>query len=196
MDKSTLTGNERISALADGGLDGEEATRAMDALLTDAVSAQTWHAYHVVGDVLRSPALAPAQSDLDFWLKLESKLAQEPRRPPVTPEPVWVAAEHSANAQAFRWKAVAGMASVAFVGVFSLTMWNSSQTPGAVQVSAAPAARTQSPQRVAGSAQTGVMIRDLRLDELMAEHRQLGGHSAFQMSTGFLRNATYEEPAR
>ncbi len=36
------------------------------------------------------------------------------------------------------------------------------------------------------------MIRDPRLDELLAAHRQLGNStSALQMPAGFLRNATF-----
>jgi sigma-E factor negative regulatory protein RseA len=41
-----------------------------------------------------------------------------------------------------------------------------------------------------------VMIRDPHLDALMQAHQQLGGHSAWQMPSGFLRNATYAEPPR
>ncbi len=40
------------------------------------------------------------------------------------------------------------------------------------------------------------MIRDPRLDEFLAAHRQLGGASALQMPAGFLRNATFEGPNR
>jgi sigma-E factor negative regulatory protein RseA len=41
-----------------------------------------------------------------------------------------------------------------------------------------------------------VMIRDPQLDALLAAHRQLGGASALQMPTGFLRNATFNEGNR
>ena len=40
------------------------------------------------------------------------------------------------------------------------------------------------------------MLRDARLDELLAAHKQFGGISALQMPAGFLRNATFENPAR
>jgi sigma-E factor negative regulatory protein RseA len=40
------------------------------------------------------------------------------------------------------------------------------------------------------------MIRDPRLDALLAAHRQFGGTSALQMPSGFLRNATFEESSR
>ena len=41
-----------------------------------------------------------------------------------------------------------------------------------------------------------VMIRDPRLDELLAAHKQFGSTSALQMPAGFLRNATFETPGR
>jgi sigma-E factor negative regulatory protein RseA len=40
------------------------------------------------------------------------------------------------------------------------------------------------------------MLRDARLDALMAAHKQFGGTSALQMPAGFISNATYETPAR
>ena len=45
-------------------------------------------------------------------------------------------------------------------------------------------------------AASGVMLRDPRLDELMAAHKQFGGTSALQMPSGFLRNATFDGPTR
>ena len=39
-------------------------------------------------------------------------------------------------------------------------------------------------------------LRQRRLDALMAAHQQMGGHSAWQGPSGFLRNATYERPQR
>ncbi len=41
-----------------------------------------------------------------------------------------------------------------------------------------------------------VMLRDARLDELMAAHKQFGGTSALQKPAGFLRNATFDGPTR
>jgi sigma-E factor negative regulatory protein RseA len=38
------------------------------------------------------------------------------------------------------------------------------------------------------------MLRDPHLDALMAAHRQFGGPSALQNSSGFLRNATFDMP--
>jgi len=41
-----------------------------------------------------------------------------------------------------------------------------------------------------------VMLRDPRLDELVAAHRQSRGAAALQMPARFLRNANLEEPQR
>jgi sigma-E factor negative regulatory protein RseA len=40
------------------------------------------------------------------------------------------------------------------------------------------------------------MMRDPGLDKLLAAHRQFGGATALGTSSGFLRNATFEGPAR
>ena len=41
-----------------------------------------------------------------------------------------------------------------------------------------------------------VMIRDPRLDELLAAHNQFGSTSALQMPAGFLRNDNFSTPSR
>jgi sigma-E factor negative regulatory protein RseA len=43
---------------------------------------------------------------------------------------------------------------------------------------------------------SALMIRDPQLDALLAAHRQMGGTTALQMPSGFLRNATFEEGKR
>jgi sigma-E factor negative regulatory protein RseA len=48
---------------------------------------------------------------------------------------------------------------------------------------------------VLASTQRGVMIRDPRLDEFLAAHRQLGG-AALVAPAGYLRNATFDAPGR
>ena len=57
-----------------------------------------------------------------------------------------------------------------------------------VQAPAVSLADNQAPQQV--------MIRDPRLDELLAAHKQFGGTSALQLPAGFLRNANFEAPKR
>jgi sigma-E factor negative regulatory protein RseA len=38
------------------------------------------------------------------------------------------------------------------------------------------------------------MLRDPELDALLSAHRAMGGNSALQLPSGFLRNATFERP--
>ena len=94
----------------------------------------------------------------------------------------------ASNDSSFRWKLVAGVASLAAVSAMA---WNASVflAPSALPQLAQGAA----PQIVLTSAQ-GPMVRDARLDELLAAHRQFGVASALQESSGFLRNAAFELP--
>ena len=191
---------ERVCDLMDGHVADGEAAHDFEAMLSDEQAMQTWHTYHVIGDVLRSAELAPSGSDQAFWQRLESRLAEEPKRPLAveareTPPDTRLA---SANASLFRWKMLAGVAGIALVGVVGMGQWAQTTTGSglqqmAVQNTVAP--RASAPM-LAADTSAGTMLRDARLDELMAAHRQLGGHSALQVPAGFLRNATYEGPAR
>lgn len=208
MNECPPLSGERLSALVDGGLQGDERAQALGALLSEPQSAVTWHAYHVVGDVLRSAELAPTTDDFAFWEKLERRLAQQPQRPLGGEEALGALAQDGsrqavfktptdgANAPVFRWKLVAGLACMALVGVVGLNLWGQLAPSGAAQVAAASEPSVAAPQVVAADTSAGVMLRDPELDALMAAHRQLGGHSALQVPAGFLRNATYEGPAR
>jgi sigma-E factor negative regulatory protein RseA len=210
MNNSTESSGERISAVADGQLQGAELAQVMADLLSDPHAVQRWHAYHLVGDVMRSPELAPGCSDAAFLARLERRLLQEPGRP-VFP-PAEAAPAHSvvlvdelmppgagllsANRQVFRWKMLASVMGAVLVGVIGTGLWNlpTVQTVAQVSIPLLPEATTS--LSVVDGAEAGVMVRDARLDELIAAHKQLGGHSALQVPAGFLRNATFEGPAR
>jgi sigma-E factor negative regulatory protein RseA len=99
-----------------------------------------------------------------------------------------------------RWKLAAGFATLVAAGAI---VWNVSggtgQLDGKPQLAQVPpAAPISIAQGAAPPATADVrgMIRDPRLDELLAAHRQVGGTSALQKPAGFLRNATFEGPAR
>ncbi len=199
MEKMNSISNERVCDLMDGRDAVGMPARAFDALLADPQAVQAWHAYHVIGDVLRSSELAPTSSDHAFLERLERRLAQEPARP-VVAEPSLANKTinyPSANASVFRWKVFSGVACVALVGVLGANMWVQTGSRGAAQmtVEAKVAPQAAATLVTAGSG-AGAMLRDPHLDELMAAHRQLGGHSALQVPAGFVRNATFEGPAR
>lgn len=204
-----LMRREQMSALADGQLHGSEFADAVEAATHDADARESWHLYHLVGDVLRSTELAACGHDRSFVSRLSERLQAEALpRPVVSPqaalpagrrtadaagdEPAWRADRPAANASLLRWKLVAGMASLAALGTLSWgLLGGAGQSPqggSLAQLTAAPAATLVA----LPGAQTARMIRDPRLDELLAAHRQLGGATALQNSSGFLRNATFE----
>jgi sigma-E factor negative regulatory protein RseA len=183
---------ELISALADGQLQGEELARGLE--LAAGEGREAWHAYHVIGEALRSGHVAAGtRSDL-FLARLESRLAQESKALPVAAMvavPTVQARGPAAND--WLWKLVAGVASVAAVTAVGWNLWGSVGGAGQPQLAAAPAAIVPVAESRGGAM---TMIRDPHLDQLLAAHRQFGGASALQNSSGFMRNATFEGPAR
>lgn len=207
---------DTLSALADGQLRGEAFVQAVEQVESQAAAQATWHAYHLVGDVLRSNDLAFCTDDQAFLARFQSRLAQEPVLVPSvnaasliaikayessaealldtddeTPDP-------AANAPRFGWKLLAGVASLVAVMAVS---WNVLGGSGATappallaQVAEDSTVRVSQPTVLAGG-EPQVMLRDARLDALMAAHQQFGGTSALQMPAGFLRNATFESSA-
>lgn len=190
MDK--MDNQELISALADGQLQGEALARGIAAAAADP-GLRTWRSYCVVGEVLRTgraPAGTPPEVFLArFRARLQQEQAVAPKAlPVVTPERT---REQAAND--WRWKLVAGVASVAAVAAVGWNMWPPAGGMAAQpQMAAVPAAVIP----VAVDPRTATMIRDPRLDQLLQAHRQLGSATALQTPSGFLRNATFEAPAR
>jgi sigma-E factor negative regulatory protein RseA len=187
---------EMISALADGQLQGEAFAHGVEAAAGDATARDAWHTYHLIGDVLRSGEYAPGTAPSAFLGRLQLRLEQEKPAPGAAAAGLAMAVEgfqgaQAANDTSFRWKVVAGFASLAAVAAVGWTVvGGAGGTPDRGQLAAV------APGVVLADTQRGVMIRDARLDEFMAAHRQLGGASALQMPAGFLRNATFEGPIR
>ena len=181
----------------------------------------SWHAYQVIGDVLRGHgAVVSARAPGDFLAGVRERLpaevlpaglaAHDGLRPhaPVLPIPQVRGA--AANDAVFRWKLVAGVASLAAVMAVSWTvlsgMPSGGGNPSGPQLAAVPmpaevvapvvANVTEPSSAVVVNTGQGPLIRDARLEELLAEHRQNGSMSALQMPTGFIRNATYDAAGR
>ena len=90
---------------------------------------------------------------------------------------------------------MAGLASLAAVVAVSWTLIENVSSPvgGGPQLALVSSPATTSPTgAVVVQTAQGQVLRDARLEELLAEHRQYGGMSALQMPAGFLRNATYD----
>jgi len=182
--------HELISALADGQLRGEAFALGVEAAALDPAALEAWHTYHLIGDVLRSGDFTIVSKPTAFLSRLQLRLQQEQRLADVGQSPARAAPAHArepANDSSFRWKLVAGFASLAAVGAIGWTVVGSfAGKAEQAELAAGPGSTV-----VAGT-ERGPMIRDPRLDEFLAAHRQLGGASALQMPAGFLRNATFE----
>lgn len=197
---NNMNKHELISALADGELQGESLARGIEAA-GDAEGRRAWAAYHLVGDALRSGELARATPSDAFMSRLKSALEQEPQPARTLVEPIRVLpaaaaidpARPAANDGA-RWKLVAGVASVAAVAAIGWNLVGAQGQPAGPQLASVTAPPSSSV--VLTSTQGGTMIRDERLDKLLAAHRQVSGATALQTPAGFVRNATFEGPAR
>ncbi|HWP12957.1 MAG TPA: sigma-E factor negative regulatory protein [Ramlibacter sp.] len=192
--------HELISAMADGQLRGEAFARGVEVAAGDPVALEAWHTYHLIGDVLRSGEFTAGTVPAVFLSRLQVRLRQEQRLVdppravaggPQTVVPPSSAQRAAANDSSFRWKLVAGFASLAALAAVGWTAWGAISGVTDQAQLAAVQRGTES-----GGNERGVMIRDPRLDELLAAHRQLGSASALQAPAGFLRNATFEGPAR
>lgn len=190
-----------------------------------------WHSYHLIGDVLRAGAPAGFLcSDLSRSSARAQAFARgiveqasavhlttaSPVAAVLTPvaKPVSIPVVlrgPAANDGVFRWKMVAGLASVAAVAAVAWTVIGGSgllPSDGAV-LATAPANQQQvgstvadsrflvaAPEPVWVSTPQGVVLRDPRMEELMHTHRQSGGGPALQVPAGFLRAATHDAVQR
>lgn len=223
LNEELLNSREEISALVDGQLQGNEFSEVLALLGQSHEALVAWHSYHVIGDVLRSGDLDDARADVAFVSRLRSRLASpaglqlsedavlidsfqtshsSPKSSGSIGSVPTVLSWSSANDQSRYWKRIAGFASLVAIAVIG---WHLSGSgiwlDAASQLASAPAggsARVASGAQMAAtvSAEPPVMLRDARLDELLAAHKQFGGTSALQMPAGFLGNATFATSSR
>jgi sigma-E factor negative regulatory protein RseA len=213
----TAAARERLSALVDGELEANVVAQACTAWRDDAEQRSTWHAYQLIGDVLRSDDLAGEPGrDVAFLSALRGRLAAEPVV--LAPQPIEVAASSKravpgVRSRGWTWigasAAAAGFVAVAGVLVMTRSPGVSPASPGgapdSIALSAPPAAHP-TPAAVVQATNTatepqalvanGKLIRDARLDRYLAAHKQFAGTSALGVPSGFLRSATAEAADR
>ncbi|MEY4978481.1 MAG: hypothetical protein RLZZ352_751 [Pseudomonadota bacterium] len=197
-------------------LDGEADDVQWAALWTESArqdTLATWHRYHVIGDVLRASAPALGQqAPQDFLAAVRAGLPAHPPLQVVQPEATSVASSapalavprpDAANDAVFRWKWVAGVASLSAVLAVAWSVLGTAAPEAVGNNLPAGQWAVQNPSPVEPGATTilvndpqGLVMRDLQLERLMAEHRQYGAVSALQVPAGFVRNATYDVSGR
>ncbi len=203
-----------LSALADGDATDSEAARAFQAWRDDPDARASWHAYQLIGDVLRSDDLAaePA-ADEAFLVALRARLATEPvvlaPQPRIEEQAVAqpVAANAAARSRA-RWQGPMAMAAgfLAVVGVLNVAGpfrhgGNASVASNGAPASGPVLAGTTSVNNsglVLTSAQTPAQTKAVadQLAPYLAAHRQSAMSGPFQMPGSDLRNVSLVQPAK
>lgn len=196
-----MTVQERRCQSLSALLDGEIQWADLDDLLTHDADATALtvdcHAYEVIGEVLRGQPMGRRATGGAFAASVVSRLRDEPRPVPVpVVHQIGLARSPSANDAIFRWKMVAGLASLAAVVAVTWTVGvRGAGEPAAgpqLALTSPPALPADTVQPVIVQTAQGQVLRDARLEQLLSEHRQFGGMSALQAPAGFLRNATYD----
>jgi sigma-E factor negative regulatory protein RseA len=195
---------EQLSSLMDGDAAPDSVAHACRQWRQDADTRAQWHAYHLIGDALRSEDLSQRSAgDADFLRSVRERLAREPIV--LAPSPAQVPAtaavdnvvERVAQAQAGsnrrsrfhlrRWVAPVGMAAgVALVaGAVLVTR------PGGGQGELTMASVTRvEPART--PADPTAPVTDTELVRYLDAHQHFPGTPALGPAPGFLRSAAYE----
>lgn len=97
--------------------------------------------------------------------------------------------KNAANDGTFRWKMLAGFACMGTVASLAWSLVSPGSIDGAAQLAQSAVGGVQ--QQVVVASPQGLVVRDARLEELLAAHRQMGGTS-LPVPSGFVRNANFE----
>lgn len=170
---------ELLSRLADGDCDGHVTPAACAHWEASAEWRQTWHRYHLIGDVLRSEELSrsPAR-DAAFLADLRQRLAAEPAI--VAPMPI-----AAREVRGRRWLMPTAAMAAGLVAVAALVVVTRTE-PAADGAPVLASAQAVSP--AAGLRADAAMIRDARLDFYLQAHRDMRVNAAAAMPGGGLRN--------
>jgi len=210
MDGFDDSARERLSALADGELDPAGSTTSCAAWARDAALRADWHAWHLIGDVLRSEDLASdPRHDRDFCATLRSRLQAEPVV--LAPTPAFAdSAPGRVDRQPRpgRWTTAGAVAAgfVLVVGTFAVLRPGEAPPDARLASADAPTSTTASPARTAPAAEAtpqtvaivadSKIIRDAQLERYLEAHKQFAGTSALGVPSAFLRSATVDSAAR
>lgn len=194
---------EQLSSLMDGDAAAESVAQACRQWRQDADTRAQWHAYHLIGDVLRSEDLSQRSvGDADFLRGVRERLAQEPivlaPTPVQTPADVagdTVVTERIAQAGGSRrsrfhlrrWVAPVGMAAgVALVAGAVLVTRPGNGLSDLTMASVTRVEPIQAPL------DPKAPMADTELVRYLDAHQQFPGTPALGPAPGFLRSAAYE----
>ncbi len=200
-----------LSALMDG--DASASDEALRAWRSNPAARADWHAYHLIGDLLRSDEhRCDASHDLSFVAGLRDRLAAEPgplaptsgATPTAAPMPArarrhgsWMAPA----AVAAGFVAVAGALGVMRVAAPDAGLGDRNALAGSIAqgtgVKAVGLRAGNAPaSAVVALPDSGTLVRNAELDRYLAAHRQYGNASALAVPGGVVRSATVAAPGR
>lgn len=154
MVDQSMESAERVSALVDGQLQGDEFVEALADLASSSEARSNWDTYHLLGDVMRAGGPVVRPHDADFVLRLRERIAKDAIEiAAINVEDIRsIGHKHSKffSANDGSWRRVSGFASVALVGILAWQglHWGGSTDPSATpqlaQQDAAPSVQAQS----------------------------------------------------
>jgi len=188
---------QALSALMDG--EGSEADLACKAWRDDAGARADWHAYHLIGELMRSDDMhCSADRDARFLGRLRERLADEPVVLAPAAPPAVVMGRGGAARHAWATPAAVAAGFVAVAGVLLVTR---GAGPGGVAPDRAPLVAAQGALPPASASfgapgAEGRLVRSAELDRYLAAHKQYNGSSALAVPGGMVRNAATAAPGR
>ena len=161
---------EKLSALIDGELRGEDLHAHLGRIKTDAELRRVWDTYHIIGDALRGH-LNP-----DFSARVTARLIQEPT----------ILAPRSAGVRHAAWVALSAAASLAAVAMVAWTA-----LPGLrpqPQLAAGPAV-------AAPPSEAGLRLSAAEVENYLLAHQPYSHNSALQGLAPYARSVSDEREA-
>ncbi len=164
--------NEKISALMDGELAREEASRVIKSLGADAAGRSEWDCYHLIGASLRGEA---GPSALACRQAIFDRLSEEP----TVLAPGAMARKASERRTRIALAAAASLVTLSAVAVVALRTQSGTNVAPVELVQKAPPAVLV--ENVTGKAKAG--REGQRVNDYLVMHRQFSNPSAFQQAT-------------
>jgi sigma-E factor negative regulatory protein RseA len=200
-DSSTDAQRAALSALMDG--DSSTSDEACRAWRGDAAARADWHAYHLIGDLMRSDEhRADEAHDARFLAAVRARLANEPVVLAPSPTAASLASTTALTRarRARRWMAPTAVAAgfMAVAGALMVTRVSAPDGAATTLAGGALPAPVASPAVAASqaSAETATMIRSVELDRYLEAHRQYANGATQVAPGGAVRNAAATAPGR
>jgi len=226
MNHSELpAGSDRaaMSALMDGELDEPHVASLCTAWRTDRQCRADWHAYHLIGDVLRSEELAaPATRDGAFMSRLRERLEREPvvlapsradaGQPAAQPASVAVIGAGARTAErpgagtvvpharrrallpSLRSRWATPVGVAAGVVMVAGAVWSTRSDPDGSASWWSPA--TVATAASAVGADERAALAEAEMARYLRAHREYSGSTTLSPAAGYLRNAAYDAGTR